>query len=157
MLLVLLAKASMSAQPTINAGLGWVGFSATIGIDFEYNILPIKDQIPFNSLRISSGIGGRILNAWYIPLEARLILFGSSNHIEIIAGVNTQVYWEETSKGTPTTKRLGSALFNPTFGFAYRFEPKDGGFLFRAGLGCIYSVGDSKLFPTGTACFGWSF
>lgn len=146
-----------NAQPTINAGLGWVGFSFTFGFDIEYNILPIKEQIPFNSLRVGTGIGAPVLNAWYVPLEARLILFGGSNHLEIIAGVNTQVYWEETNKEAPTTKRYGSALFNPTYGFAYRFEPPNGGFLFRAGLGHIYSVGDSKLMPVGTACFGWAF
>jgi hypothetical protein len=162
MLLVcaMLLSSSAKSQPTFTAGFGTVGVNPAIGLEFDYNVYSFGGDSTLQSMRLGSGIA--ILSpkgSYFVPVEGRLVWFRGSSHLETMMGLALQIYWEpaERFERSVGDKFLGRSLISPSFSCTYRFEPEDGGFFFRVGLGGFYNFGDKKVWYMVVASYGISF
>jgi len=135
---------------TFNLGWSW----CHIGV--EATIVKFDSQSVSQSLRIAASYGPPYLNATFVPIELRYILFHGSDHIDVVAGLLTQVAWEPDDPDD-MTNWLTSSLFNPGGMLGYRYEKESGGFVFRIGVGCAYVISDRAILPSVVMDFGHSF
>lgn len=146
----------MFAQPRCSVQLGAGGLSLHwLSVMLEVNAFQFPKEFVIQSLRISSGYGLPMFNAQYLPVEMRLVGLQGTNHIEAVIGCNIQVRWTEGADDG--WRDFASSALNPTAALVYRFEPEDGGFFFRLGVGCVYMVTDQYVLPCGTGGFGIAF
>lgn len=147
--------APMQAQPdwSLQAGFGGLSFS-WLAVHVEATVVKFDSTTTFQSIRVASGYGIRMLNATYLPLQSHLILFHGSDHVEVIAGLNVQIAWQPDSG---TFKEFSSSPINPTVALGYRYEHPRGGFVFRFGLGGMWHVADCVFLPCAASGIGVSF
>lgn len=153
---MLLSTAMLRAQPryTIQFGGGGLGLQ-WLSLMFEVNAHSFSDSSIVQSMRFATGYGIPMLNATYLPVEMRLVGFQGSHHLEAVAGCNIQVAWTEGADDG--WRDVGSSPLNPTAALVYRFEPEEGGFFLRFGIGIVYIVTDKFLLPCGTGGIGIAF
>jgi hypothetical protein len=139
-----------------------VGTPGIASINYDMRLHKKNDGLGFRV-----GIGGVAIQgsgAVFIPLGLTyLIGKDSKNYFELGAGGTVLVSFDRTtnynpSTGTTTTTSRSSDL-NSSFGhlyFGYRYQPKESGFLFRAGLAPIF--GSDFFIPyIPSLSFGYKF
>lgn len=148
--IVSLAQKTLSVQVGGGAtSMSWISFT------IEAEIHSFDKESLVQSFAVSTGYGLPMFNATFIPMELHTILFHGNDHLDVALGANFQVrYKQPNSDGW---KDLQYSPINPTSSLSYRFEPENGGFCFRIGLGAMYAVADAIFIPQSVIGFGWTF
>lgn len=149
---------SLYGQSNWTVEIGSVGSSLSfIGLMVDINVMNTPNAEPLQSIRLASGYGlTRMDNAQFLPIECRFVLFRGSSHVEAMIGVNVQTYWAPPPPSFGSL-RIGRSFLCPSTGVVYRFDPEDGGFFFRIGIGVTYVIADTKFFPQMVLGYGWAF
>ncbi len=157
-------SSAQTAAKSVYAELGGPGiFSA----NYDMRLMKKEDGLGFRV-----GIGGFSIKQNYnngnntpaydkatvlfIPLEINYLLGKDSRHYFEIGGGATIV---SASSKTVDINFSDNEKFNSTFGhlyFGYRLQPKEGGFLFRAGITPVFGKGYFLPYLPGIS-FGYKF
>jgi len=132
---------SLVTSPIACVFLELSGSAASFGsINVEARVLRFDKHSLVHSLRVSAGIGVAEPGNGYLPLLAKGLLFDSNHHLEFGLGGNVLYRRVITAPGSPY-KSFSDAPVNPILLLGYRYEERDGGFLFRACYTPMYDVG----------------
>ena len=142
---------TQTAAKSVYFELGGAGL-ATVNYDMRF-------QKKNDGFGFKVGIGGFKVdeeNALFVPLGVNyLIGKDERNYFEVGLGVTIVTIKEIVyNNGTPTNDRFSSTFGHAFFG--YRLQPKDGGFLFRAGLTPIFNRDGFIPYWAGVS-FGYKF
>jgi hypothetical protein len=131
--------------------LGGAGL-ATVNYDMRFE----KKE---DGLGFKVGVGGFSIDGQSIflaPIGINYLLGkGNKNYFEVGAGVTLVTTKDKYYNGNTTTTQRYSTTFGHAF-FGYRLQPKNGGFLFRAGMTPIFNK--DGFFPLWAGIsFGYKF
>ncbi len=145
------SASAQSAAKSIYFELGGAGL-ATVNYDMRF-------QKKNDGFGFKVGIGGFKVdeeNALFVPLGVNyLIGKDERNYFELGLGVTIVTIKEIVYNNGTTTNDRFSSTFGHAF-FGYRLQPKDGGFLFRAGLTPIFNRDGFIPYWAGVS-FGYKF
>lgn len=129
--------------------------------NFEFTLLrlrPWPSTFPIvQSLRVSAGASIVPVSFAYAPFLLKLILFESSSHIEIGGGISLFLF--NTTNFDPNDGIRDDFGKKPIISgiVGYRYEPIDGGFMFRVGYTPFYSLATRKYEPIFAIAVGHAF
>jgi len=128
----------------------WLGYSAEVTVHRPDSVSRLR------SVHLAVSLGAPTLNATYVPVEIRTVLFPGQSHLEVAAGVSIQVAYSDRMLDA-TFQDVPSYGFVPGASLAYRYESDDGGFFFRLGLGTLFYYRDNLGQGFVTQTVGFSF
>ncbi len=150
------ASAFVTAQTAAKSIYFELGGPGIASINYDMRVQKKEDGLGFRV-----GVGGFKLDytsALFVPVGLNYLLGKDSrNYFEIGGGV-TFVSLKDNYFYSPTYPNE-DAEFESTFGhlfFGYRLQPKNGGFLFRAGLNPVFGKGYFIPYYAGVS-FGYKF
>jgi hypothetical protein len=142
---------SASAQTAGKAAFVELGGAGLASANFDMRLMKKNDGLGFRvgvggfSVKNSYSNGFDKTTALFIPLDLNYLLGKDGKHyFELGAGATIVSVKETNSYNDPYYSDYNNDKFNSTFGhlyFGYRIQPKDGGFLFRAGLTPVFGKG----------------
>jgi len=93
-----------------------------------------------------------------IPLSVSYLGIGSLRHMfEVGAGATIAMVGEGGSIGNVGSASASTTLVLGTVTTGYRFQPADGGFLFRGGLSTFIGIPDAPVIPWPYVALGGAF
>lgn len=129
--------------------MSWLSFT------LEARIQTFEKGSIVQSVAVSTGYGAPMFNATFLPLELHGIFFQGDGHLDLTLGANVEIKYKQPNGDG--WKDLRSSPVNPTSSLSYRYEPVNGGFCFRFGLGAMYAVADNWVIPQVVMGVGWTF
>lgn len=151
---------SLTAQKATKAAYVELGGAGVASLNYDMRLMKKNDGL---GLRV--GLGGFSINdgsykttALFVPLELNY-LFGKDDRHFFELGAGATIVSVKNRNNDPYFQDSNNDKFNSTFGhlyFGYRVQPKDGGFLFRAGLTPIFGKGYFIPYWAGVS-FGYAF
>ena len=152
---------SLIAQKATKTAYVELGGAGLASLNYDMRLMKKNDGLGFRV-----GLGGFSINdgsykttALFVPLELNYLLGKDDKHFfELGAGATVVSVKEKNTFNDPYYNNSDDK-FNSTFGhlyFGYRVQPKDGGFLFRAGLTPIFGKGYFVPYWAGVS-FGYVF
>lgn len=161
LLIFIVTIPSLFAQKATKAAYVELGGAGIASINYDMRIMKKNDGLGF---RI--GIGGFSINngsykttALFVPVGLNYLLGKDNKHFFELGAGATFVSLKEKNTFNDPYYLNSNDRFNSTFGhlyFGYRVQPKDGGFLFRAGLTPIFGKGYFIPYWAGVS-FGYAF
>jgi hypothetical protein len=161
LLIFIVTIPSLFAQKATKAAYVELGGAGIASINYDMRIMKKNDGLGF---RI--GIGGFSINngsykttALFVPVGLNYLLGKDNKHFFELGAGATFVSLKEKNTFNDPYYQNSNDRFNSTFGhlyFGYRVQPKDGGFLFRAGLTPIFGKGYFIPYWAGVS-FGYAF
>ena len=144
---------AQQAAKAVYVELGGAGLAS---VNYDMRLMKKEDGIGFRvglgGFAVSDGYNDNRTSVLLFPVEVNYLLGkDQKNYFEIGAGA-TFVSLKDTYSGNKDK-------FTTTFGhlyFGYRLQPKNGGFLFRAGLTPVFAQGTFIPYWAGIS-FGYKF
>ncbi len=151
---------SLSAQKAAKTAYAELGGAGVASLNYDMRLMKKNDGLGFRV-----GVGGFAIDdgfskttAFFVPLGLNYLLGKDDKHyFELGAGATIVSLKDKISD--PYYQSSDDGKFNSTFGhlyFGYRIQPKDGGFLFRAGLTPVFGKGFFIPYWAGIS-FGYCF
>ncbi len=160
----ILFSGNLFAQKAAKSAYVELGGAGLASVNYDMRLMKKEDGLGFRvgvggfSIRTNYGSGYDKTNALFVPLGLNYLIGKDGKHYFELGGGATLVSVKETySNGSIYSN--DDDKFNSTFGhlyFGYRVQPKDGGFLFRAGLTPIFGKGYFFPYWAGVS-FGYKF
>ena len=157
---------SLFAQKATKAAYVELGGAGLASINYDMRLMKKNDGLGFRvglggfSIKESYNSGSYKTTALFVPLELNYLLGKDDRHFFELGGGATIVSTKEkNTSNDPYYQRSNDGNFNTTFGhlyFGYRVQPKDGGFVFRAGLTPVFGKGFFIPYWAGVS-FGYAF
>ena len=149
-ILMLLSSTDLNAQTAAKAMYVEIGGQGLASVNYDMRLQKKEDGIGFRV-----GLGGFSIDGEsvvFVPLGLTYLLGKDErNYFELGGGVTIVSYSGSDIKPSDN--------FNTTFGhlyFGYRMQPKNGGFLFRAGIVPIFNKSGFLPYYAGIS-FGYKF
>ena len=148
------------AQKAAKGAYAELGGAGVASLNYDMRLMKKNDGLGFRV-----GVGGFAINdgfskttAFFVPLGLNYLIGKDDKHyFELGAGATIVSLKDKTTDSYYQSSNDGK--FNETFGhlyFGYRIQPKDGGFLFRAGLTPVFGKGFFIPYWAGIS-FGYAF
>ena len=154
------------AQKAAKSGYAELGGAGLASINYDMRIMNKEDGLGFRV-----GIGGFSVSSTYnngntsntdklgiftVPLELNYLLGkNEKNYFELGAGATIVSLKNKSTNNTSADNEKFSGTFGHLY-MGYRLQPKDGGFLFRAGITPIFGKGYFIPYWAGIS-FGYKF
>ena len=153
---------SIFAQKAAKTAYVELGGAGLASLNYDMRLMKKNDglgfRVGFGGFSISEG--SYKTTALFVPLELNYLLGKDDKHFfEIGGGATIVSLKEKNTSNDPYFSNNNNSDFNSTFGhlyFGYRIQPKDGGFLFRAGLTPVFGKGFFIPYWAGIS-FGYAF
>ncbi len=148
------------AQKAAKGAYAELGGAGIASLNYDMRLMKKNDGLGFRV-----GVGGFSVNdgyfkttAFFLPLELNYLIGKDEKHYFELGAGATVVSLKDRALD-PSYSISNNNKFNSTFGhlyFGYRIQPKDGGFLFRAGLTPVFAKGYFIPYWAGVS-FGYAF
>ena len=155
------AFSSLFAQKATKAAFVELGGPGLASINYDMRLMPKNDGLGFRV-----GIGGFSIGdktsrstAIFVPLGLNYLLGKDDKHFFELGAGATIVSTSDKNTSSDPYNQSSNDKFSTTFGhiyLGYRIQPKEGGFVFRAGITPVF--GKNFFFPYLPAVsFGYAF
>ena len=114
---------------------GELGGSSASGLSLRADYQFAKIESLATSFRVSSGVTFIPFVSFYAPVSILAVILNGSSHIEVGAGTTIEIYRPNDAPDDTILAKETMFFFGVV---GYRYEPPDGGFLFRVYSTTLY-------------------
>ncbi|MGE0321699.1 MAG: hypothetical protein AB7S68_05310 [Polyangiaceae bacterium] len=146
------APSTRSAKNSLYIEL--LGNGGLYSLNYERNLTDdVAARVGFSYISLSASAGDDSANVTFMsfPLMANYLLGGGNHHLELGAGATVLYASGEAETGGSRSSGEGVGVAG-TATVGYRYQPRDGGFLFKVGFTPL--VGSGGFLPWGGISFG---